>query len=58
MDNKEQQEKKGELMAKKFIRATGAILDGTGNIIIHKQDLIDWFKSGSYLNEASEYDSI
>lgn len=51
-------EKQGELMAKKFIRQTGALLDTKGNRIINEKDLIEWFKSGAYLNEATEWDSV
>jgi hypothetical protein len=57
---KEQQEieKQGELMAKKFIRQTGALLDSKGNRIINEKDLIEWFKSGAYLNRATQWDSV
>lgn len=56
--SRKEQEKQGELMAKKFIRQTGALLDSKGNRIINEQDLIQWFKSGSYLNKATEWDSV
>jgi hypothetical protein len=58
MSKTENQKKQGELMAKKFIRQTGAILDSNGNRLINEKDLIEWFKSGSYLNQATEWDSV
>ena len=58
MKDQKEQEKQGELMAKKFIRATGALNDGKGNKIINEEDLIEWFKSGAYLNPVTEWDSV
>jgi hypothetical protein len=43
---------------KKFIRQTGSLLDSKGNRIINEKDLIELFKSGAYLNEATEWDSV
>ncbi|ERM82367.1 hypothetical protein P872_18390 [Rhodonellum psychrophilum GCM71 = DSM 17998] len=51
-------EKQGELMTKKLIRSTGALRTDNGNYIINSEDLFEWFKSGAYLNEATEWDSI
>jgi len=56
--DKKHNEKQGELMAKKFIRATGALRTEKGNYMINSQDLFEWFKSGAYLNEATEWDSV
>lgn len=46
------------MSTEKFIRQTGALLDSKSNRIINEKDLIEWFKSGAYLNKATEWDSV
>jgi len=58
MSKTENQQKQGELMAKKFIRATGALRTEKGNYMINSQDLFEFFKSGAYLNKATDWDSV
>ena len=47
----------GNLMARVFIRATGAISEGE-NYIVSKDDLISWFENGDYLSQKTEWDTL
>jgi len=47
----------GNLMARVFIRATGAIRKGK-NYIINEDDLMSWFENGDYLSQKTEWDAI
>lgn len=58
MEEDKEKIKQGELMAKKFIRQTGSFLDNKGNRVINEKDLIEWFRSGAYLNKATEWDAV
>jgi len=55
---KELKQNQGNLMAKVFIRKTGAINDHKGNYVINSKDLFAWFENGDYLKTVTEYDTI
>lgn len=48
----------GNLMARVFIRVTGAINDNNGNYVINKQDLFAWFENIDYLMQKTECDAM
>lgn len=48
----------GNLKARVFLRATGAIPDHKGNVIINKEDLLAWFENGDYLKSHTEWDTV
>ena len=54
----ELKQQQGNLMAKVFLRRTGAVRDNDGNYIINSKDLFAWFESASYLNIVSHYDIL
>lgn len=49
---------KGNLMARVFVRATGAINDHKGNYVINSRDLFAWFENGDYLMQKTEWDTV
>lgn len=48
----------GNLMARVFLRRTGAINDQKGNYVINSKDLFAWFENTDYLKIFTEYDTI
>lgn len=48
----------GNLMARVFLRRTGAINDQKGNYVINSKDLFSWFENTDYLKIFTEYDTI
>lgn len=46
------------LMARVFLRQTGAINDQKGNYVINSKDLFAWFENADYLKMVTEYDAI
>lgn len=48
----------GNLAAKVFLRATGAINNHDGTYTIQERDVKEWFESGSHLKVFAEYDTI
>jgi len=55
---KQSVESKGNLMAKVFLRNTGAINDYKGNYVINEKDLFAWFENSDYLKSYTEYDIL
>jgi len=49
---------KGNLVARVFLRATGAINNHDGTYTIQEQDIKQWFESGSHLTAFTEYDTM
>jgi hypothetical protein len=52
------QKEKGKLMARVFLRATGAINNNNGTYTIQESDLMAWFENGDYLKQFTEYDTM
>ena len=50
--------KQGSLMAKVFLRRTGAINDHKGNYVINEKDIVGWFENGDYLKMVTEWDTM
>lgn len=48
----------GNLMARVFLRRTGAINDQKGNYVINSKDLFSWFENADYLKMVTEYDTL
>ena len=48
----------GNLMARVFLRHTGAINDQKGNYVINSKDLFSWFENADYLKMVTEYDTL
>ena len=49
---------KGNLTARVFLRATGAINNHNGTYTIQEQDIKAWFEAGSHLTAFTEYDVL
>ena len=49
---------KGNLAARVFLRATGAINNHDGTYTIQEQDIKAWFEAGSHLTAFTEYDTM
>jgi hypothetical protein len=49
---------RGNLAARVFLRATGAINNSDGTYTIQERDIKEWFESGSYLKAFTEYDTM
>jgi hypothetical protein len=49
---------KGHLMARVFLRATGAINNEKGNYVINAKDIFAWFENGDYLRQPTEWDTM
>jgi hypothetical protein len=49
---------KGNLAARVFLRATGAINNHNGTFTMQEQDIKAWFESGSHLTAFTEYDTM
>lgn len=49
---------KGNLTARVFLRATGAINNHDGTYTIQEQDIKAWFEAGSHLTAFTEYDTM
>jgi hypothetical protein len=49
---------KGNLTAKVFLRATGAINNHNGTYTIYEKDIKAWFESGSHLKAFTDYDVL
>lgn len=49
---------KGYLMARVFLRATGAINDEKGNYTIPSHDIFAWFENGDYLMQKTQWDAM
>jgi hypothetical protein len=58
LDEKGFMKEKGNLMARVFLRATGAIYDEKGNYVINTQDIFAWFENGDYLRQPTEWDTM
>lgn len=50
--------KRGNLMARVFLRATGAVNNQKGYYIISSEDLFAWFNNADYLRSHTEYDTM
>ena len=48
----------GSLMARVFLRRTGAINDHKGNYVINEKDIVGWFENGDYLKMVTEWDTM
>jgi hypothetical protein len=48
----------GNLMAKVFLRNTGALNDHKGSYIINEKDLFAWFENADYLKSYTEYNCL
>lgn len=49
---------RGNLTARVFLRATGAVNNADGTFTIQEQDIKEWFESGSHLTVFTEYDTM
>ena len=52
------EKEKGKLMAKVFLRNTGAINDYKGNYVINEKDLFAWFENLDFLKSYTEWDTF
>jgi len=52
------QRREGNLLARVFLRATGAINNHNGTYTIQESDLMAWFENGDYLRQFTEYDTM